>query len=210
MTRTISSDNNTALQQRRLVARDFLWLQVRDRTTGDPVVDGEWSDIGTITVNVIDPETGGSVSRQYFGSGTLISISAIPLVSNITVQNVTVTLGQCADRVNDLVRTYDCKQGLVQVHRGLFDPSTRVLVAPAEVRFAGYIDTIEIVTPTENSEGAVTLTCTSNTQELTRSNSDTRSDASQRLRSATDDFFNDVAVVGAWQFFWGKASGAVT
>lgn len=203
MTRTVSAENYAALQARRLVARDFLWFAVKDRTTGAPVYDGYWSDVGTYTANVVDPETGGTTSRQYFGSGTLISVSDIPVVSNLTVQNITITLSQVADRVNNLVRTYECKQGRVELHRGMFDYSTRALVAPATPRFVGYIDTIDIQTPKENSDGGVVLTCTSHTQELTRANADTRSDASQRLRSSTDDFYHDTAVVGTWQIFWG-------
>lgn len=207
MTRSLSAENNTALQQRELLARDFIWFQVKDRNNGDPVFDGYWSDVGTRTFAVIDPNTGGSTNRQFFGAGGLISISAIPLVSNLTVQNVTVTLSQVADRVNDLVRTYECKQGIVQIFRGLFDPETRELVAPAAPRFVGYIDDIQIKTPEEGGEGAVVITCNSHTQELTRTNTETRSDASQQVRAPGDDFYADTGVVGGWQFFWGRASG---
>ena len=209
MTRALSAENYTALQDRRLVARDFLWLVVRDRESGAPVYDGYWSDVGAITAQVIDPDTGGASTRQFFGSGSLIQISDVPLVSSITVQNVTISLSQCADRVNDLVRSYDCKQGRVEIFRGLFDPSTRAMVAPATPRFVGFIDHIEIRTGKEGGEGGVELTCTSHTQEMTRSNPDTRSDASQRLRSPADNFYQDVAVVGDWEHFWGRASGKV-
>jgi hypothetical protein len=209
MTRTLSAENYAALQGRRLVARDFLWFQVKDPTTNAPVFDGYWSDVGMITVDVVDPETGGTTSREYFGSGNLIQISDIPIVSNLVVQNVTITLSQVADRVNELVRSYQCKQGRVEIHRGLFDPQTRQLVSPAPPRFVGYIDTIDIQTPKEGSDGGVAITCTSHTQELTRANSDTRSDASQRLRNANDNFYQDTAVVGTWQLFWGTAHGSV-
>jgi hypothetical protein len=210
MTRTVSSEVYTALQARSLELRDFLWLQVKDRTTGAAVTDGYWSDVGQTTVDVIDPETGGSTSRTFFGAGSLIQISDIPLVSNLTVQNVTITLAQCADRVNDLVRTYECKQGKVQIFRGIYDSATQTLVAPAPPRFVGFIDDIDILTPKEDEDGSVTLTCISHTQEMTRANSDTRSDASQKVRAAGDDFYADTTVVGGWQFFWGKASGTAT
>jgi hypothetical protein len=207
--RTLSGANYTALQQRALMARDFIWFVVRDRTTGNPVTDGYWSDIGSIDAQIIDPDSGATVTRTFVGAGSLIQISDIPLVSSITVQNITVTLSQVADRVNVLVRDYDCKQGRVEIYRGLFDPATRLLVAPAVPRFVGTIDQAPITTPQEGESGDVTLTCTSNTSELTRSNPDTRSDASQKLRSATDNFYQDVAVVGNWQHFWGRAQGAV-
>lgn len=209
MTRALSVNNYAALQQRRLVARDFIWFVVRNRSTGAPVTDGYWSDIGTITADIIDPDSGVVVSRTFYGAGSLISISDVPLVSSLTVQNITVTLSQVADRVNDLVRTYDCKQARVEIYRGLFDVATRQMVDPATPRFVGTVDEAPITTPAENEDGSVVLTCTSNTQELTRSNPDTRSDPSQRIRSATDNFFNDVTVVGNWQQFWGKSGGEI-
>jgi hypothetical protein len=207
--RDITAENWTALQQRALMPRDFIWFVVRERGSGVPVTDGYWSDIGTISAQIIDPDTGGYVTRTFYGAGSLIQISDIPLVSNITVQNITVTLSQVADRVNALVRQYDCKQGRVEIYRGLFDPQTRQMVSPATPRFVGTIDQAPIRTPREGESGDVQLTCTSNTIELTRTNPDTRSDASQKLRSATDDFFYDVAVVGTWQHFWGKFGGEV-
>jgi hypothetical protein len=209
MTKTLDGPNFAALQAGNLVSRDFVWFIVRDRITGDAVTDGYWSDVGPITASVVDPETGGSVSRDFVGADGLITISDIPLVSTLTVQNVTITLSQVSDRINTLVRTYDCKQGTVQIFRGLFDPATRTMVGPAYPRFYGFIDSAPVETPAENDVGNVTLTCTSNTQELTRSNTDTRSDASQRIRSASDNFYQDVSVVGTWQMFWGKASGVL-
>jgi hypothetical protein len=205
--RALSGANYTALQQRQLMARDFIWFIVKDRITGAPVTDGYWSDVGSITVDLINPDSGAIESRTFAGAGSLIQISDITLVSTVTVENITVTLSQVADRVNQLVRGYECKQGRVEIYRGLFDPATRQIVAPAVPRFVGTIDEAPITTPKENEQGAVTLTCTSNTAELTRANPDTRSDASQRLRSATDNFFQDVAVVGKWKHFWGGYGG---
>jgi hypothetical protein len=192
-----------------LMPRDFIWFVVKDRTSGAAVTDGYWSDIGIITADIIDPDTGGTVTRTWAGAGSLISISDIPLVSSLTVQNITVTLSQVADRVNNLIRGYECKQGRVEIYRGLFDPNNRIMVAPAVPRFVGTIDEAPITTPAEGENGDVSLSCTSNTVELTRSNPDTRSDSSQRLRSASDDFFVDAAVVGTWQQFWGQEGGPV-
>lgn len=209
MTRSISAENYAALQSRNLVARDFVWFIVRDRITGTPVTDGYWSDFGSKIASVIDPETGSTVSRTWFGVGGLISVSDVPLVSTLSVQQVTIELSQVSDRINDLVRTYDCKLGTVQIFRGLFDPLTRELVGPAFPRFVGFLDEAPINTPKEGGIGNVTLTCTSHTQEMTRANSDTRSDVSQKLRSGTDNFFQDAAVVGTWQLFWGLTNGSI-
>lgn len=209
MPREISSANQDALEAGSLVLRDFLTIVARDRDTGDQVSDGMWSDVGTVTAEVVDPDTGLADERTFYGAGTLISIDDIPLVSNLTVQTVTIRLSQVADRVNDLVRTHDCKQARVEIHRGLFDPATRLPAAPAVCRFVGFVDDIEIQTPAEGGDGGVTLSCVSHTQEMTRSNPDTRSHASQVLRSASDDFFADAATVGEWELWWGKRKGRV-
>lgn len=209
MTGSLSAENFAALQARRLKKRDFIWFVVRDRDTGNPVTDGYWSDIGVIDAEVIDPDTGSTVTRTFGGARGLIKFSDIPRVSNLTVQKVTITLAQVANRVNDLVRGYDCKQGKVQIFCGLFDIDTNVMVAPAFPRFVGTIDTAPITTPPAGENGDVTLSCTGNTAELTRSNPDTRSEASQRLRLSTDNFYQDTAVVSEWQQYWGKQSGPI-
>lgn len=207
MPREISSANQDALEERALVARDFLWIVARDRESGDPVPDGMWSDVGNVTAEVVDPDTHLPDEREFFGSGTLIQIDDIPLVSNLTVQNVTIRMSQVEDRVNALFRTYDVKQARVEVFRGLFDPSTRLMVSPAECRFVGFVDKVEIRTPAEGEEGGVVLTCVSHTQEMSRANPDTRSDESQKRRSGTDNFYQDVATVGEQELFWGRLSG---
>lgn len=209
MTRYISPENHAALQARHLVARDFLWLVVRDRSTGAQVTDGLWSDVGNVTADVINPDTGLVDTRNWYGSGTLVAVDDIPMVSNLSVQNVNIRLSQIDDRINDLVRLYDAKQGRVEIYRGLFDPESRQMVAPAECRFVGFIDQIEIKTPSENEDGSVTLVCASHTQEMTRGNPDTRSDATQKLRSSTDNFFQDTSTAGEWEVWWGSEKGKV-
>lgn len=210
MPRNISAENAAALAERRLVPRDFLWIIARDRSDGGPQTVGFWSGVGDVTGQIIHPDTGLTVNRTWYGTGTLISIGAIPMVSNVTVQTVPIVMNQIDDLVQQAVRLYDMKQARVEIYRGLLDPGTRALVAPAFCRFVGFVDEVEIKTPSENEAGSVTLSCNSHTQELMRSNPDTRSDSSQRLRSATDNFFQDAATVGEWEFFWGRKNGKVS
>lgn len=209
MPRYISAANQAALSARQLVARDFLWIVAKDRATGAPVTDGMWSDVGDVPASVIDPDSGLEVTRNWYGSGTLVQISDIPLVSNLSVQNVTIQMSQVSEHVEQLVRQYDCKQGRVEIYRGLFDPESRQLVAPAECRFVGFVDEIEIKTPSENEEGSVTLTCASHTQEMTRANTETRSQATQAMRDPNDTFFKDADTVDSWEIFWGSEKGKV-
>lgn len=205
--RALSSENTAALAARQLVPRDFLWLVARSRANGDPEAVGFWSDVGNVSAQVVDPDTGTAVTRSFYGSGSLIEISGIPAVSTVEVQTVTIRMSQIHDLVEQAVREYDAKQARVEVYRGLFDPGGRTLVAPAFCRFVGFVDQVEIKTPAENDEGYAELRCASHTQEMVRYNPETRSHASQQRRSSTDDFFKDVATVGEWEHFWGMNNG---
>jgi hypothetical protein len=207
--REMSAENYAALQARRLVARDFLWLVVRTLDTGLPFGYGFWSDVGNVNAQVLNPDTGLAESRNFEGSGSLIQISDIPLVANLTVQNTTISMSQIDEGVANIVRGYDLKQARVEIYRGLFDPDTRQMVAPAFSRFIGFVDNVVITTPKEGEEGSVELTCASHTQEVTRSNPDTRSQDSQALRLSGDGFFKDTTTVGDWEFFWGRNTGKV-
>lgn len=207
--RTLSAENYAALQARQLVARDFLWLTARDRDTGATFSYGFWSDVGDVSAPILNPNTGLAETRNFEGSGTLIEISDIPLVADLTVQNITITLNQIDAAVENIVRGYDLKQGACEVYRGLFDPVSRNIVAPAQNRFIGYIDQVELKTPKEGEDGGITLTCASHSHEFTRYNPSTRSHEDQLLRSNTDNFFTDVSTVGEWEFFWGQESGKV-
>lgn len=208
--RNLSAENYAALQARQLVARDFLWLVARDRSTGAQFSYGFWSDVGDVSAPMLNPNTGLAETRNFEGSGTLIQISDIPLVANLTVQTIEVKMNQIDEAVNNIVRGYDLKQGQVEVYRGLFSPVSRQLVAPAVNRFIGYVDQIEINTPKEGEDGAVKMTCVSHSQEFTRYNPGTRSHEDQKRRDPDDNFFVDASTIGEREHFWGQKTGKVT
>lgn len=205
--RSISTENQAALSERALVARDFLWFVARDRVTGDPVTVGFWSDIESVSAFVLDPDTLLPVNRNYYGAGGLITIDDIPAVSIVQVQDVHIRMSQLDEMVAQAIRLYDIKQARVEIHRGLFDPVSRNLVAPAIVRFVGFVNLVEVHTPSENEDGSVDITCVSHTQELMRSNPATRSHEDQKLRATGDTFFVDAAVVPGWDLDWGAVKG---
>lgn len=202
--RALSTAAFDALCSGGMVARDFVWFTVRNRDTGAPYSEGYWTDVGLVDAEVINPDTGAVVVRQFRGAGTLISSDPIPLISNLTVRSIDLSLSQVHDRINELIRGFDPKQGRVEIFRGVFDPTSRLLVAPATPRFVGFIDAVKIRTPPEGEVGSVTVTCKSHSQELTRSNPATRSSADQRRRHGTDSIFKDASVAGQVEIFWGE------
>lgn len=201
--KTFAPEYQAALAARRLLPRDFLSITARNRTTGEPETVNFWSDVSSVQALVLDPDTGIPVLRSYRGAGILIQISDIPAIAGVTVQRVTIRMSQLDEQVEQAVRLYDVKQARVEIHTGLLDPESRKLVSPAEPLFVGFIDEAPITTPAEGEDGGITLTCTSHTQELARSNPATRSHADQQVRAPGDDFFIDAAVVGDQDHYWG-------
>lgn len=195
-----------AIAARAVVARDFVWLTVRNRATGSPVGIGFWSDGGPREAECLDPIT-GAVETRTFNGGALASIGDIQLVSDLSVRTVEVVLSGLDPAVSAAVNTHDPRGAPVQILRGYLDPTSRALVAPAKARFVGFVDEAPIVTAGEGEASTVTLRIVSHARELGRKNPDVRSHESQQKRLAGDDFFRDAGVVGEWEFWWGRKTG---
>lgn len=208
--KTLSAPIAAAIAQRAVLPRDFLEITVRNRASGVAVYERYWTDVGNVVASVIDPDTGTTPSYTFTGTVGLVAIDNIPRVASLTVPTLTIRFAAIGVDIDRLVRTYDARQGIVRIWRGYLNRSTRALVAPAEPRFYGFIDGVSLPTGTETSEAYAELTCVSHSQELTRSSTDTRSDASQRLRSATDDFFGAASSIADDQFFWGQVHGKIS
>lgn len=204
----LSAELQTALDQRLVIPRDFIWFEVINRDTGNPYAEGYWSGIETVNATVRDTFLGSVVSRDFFGVGSLIGIDGIVRTANLTISETNIYLSSIENRVQDLVRGYEPKFGKIQIFRGLLSTTTGLLIDHAFPRFAGIINNVEIKRPTPGGVGQVIVSCVSVSQEMTRSNPLVRDTASQKQRLQTDTFFNDVATVGDVEFFWGaKNSG---
>jgi len=198
-----------ALQDPTTELRWMIWLTARDRSTGDPETGGFWSDLYSRTVTVVDPNTGATASRDYTGLGSLLDVQGITGASDLSAKAATVRLSQVDADVEQMIRGYDLRQAPIEIHFALFTPGTGELVANPYARFVGFVDEATIETPVENTEGGVTLRCMSHSRELTRSNSDVRSDKSQRRRNADDTGLKYVSVMGDLTLNWGKFDGKI-
>ena len=80
--REISETIVDALKASVLDVRDFIWFEVRNRASGDPVYDGYWSDDHDISASVIDPDTGQPVKPGDRGEMVLTTLqkSARPMI----------------------------------------------------------------------------------------------------------------------------------
>lgn len=207
--RDISAEEIAAIQARTVVARDFIWITAKDRSTQADETMGFWNDVMFATSSVKDGRTGATVNRDFLGVGMALTIGSIPLTSDITIRNVDIDIPYLDSTVAQLVRGYDVRGAPIQIYRGYRDPDTRALVSAAKPRFVGYVDGSPIVTPKEGGEGSITLHCVSTTRELTRTSSEVRSHESQIARAAGDLFYADTGVVSDWDIAWGVTRGPI-
>lgn len=204
--RSVDSATVAHLQARAgVVVRELLWLTVKDRATGAPVDIGIWADLDTLDLPVISGETGATVTRTYIAAGALLSIDPIPLVADLSVRSVNVSLSGVSPEIDAAIRGYDARFAPAEIHRALFDPATRTLVAPPPCHFVGVVNTLAIPTPAAGGEAVITAELVSATRELTRTNPAKRSDETQRLR-ADDRFRRYTSTSGMIDLNWGQKS----
>lgn len=191
-----------------LVSRDFIAVAGRDRTSGTIEWAYFWNDIGVVSAPIVNLDTGATEYHNWTGSGPIIDVGDIAFIceQSITVSNQEITLNHLDADVINQVRGYDLHEQALNIYQGDFDPITRALVSPAESVFSGFIDTVQIAEPSVEEAGSITITVRSHVTELTRTNTLTRSHASEILRNASDTFYKDTAVIGDWVYWWGQDS----
>lgn len=203
--RALEANTVAALQERRLRRRNLIFMQPKDRSTGVSEDFGFWNGPITVSVSVYDAILQNNFTRVFHGAGGLISVGQIPLHSSIEVIEISIEISQIEDDVAEAIRGYDPRGCPIQIYRGMYDPDAQSFVDPPYTRFAGYVDEAPIRTPEVGGRGSITLKCASATRDLLRTNTDVSSHASQLLRTAGADKFNQYAVVaGEWDIWWGK------
>lgn len=180
---------------------DFVYILCRDAYAA-----GYWGYPETVATNVIDGETGATVSRTFDGDGALLQVDPIPMRIGLEVRTISVVLSQIHPGVQTLVRGHDTRNAKVQIYRGFFDPATFLLVEEPRRRWLGQVNHAPIATPSVGDEGSIALDVVSHTRELTRVNTAMKSDETQKLRSG-DRFRRYSGVAATWPFWWGEEKG---
>lgn len=203
MPRTLDVATLGAISSRTaVIPRNFVSCTVKDGE-GDPVVFA-FTDFGeNVTTNVIWPETGTGVSRDFFGDASpIVSMDAIPLKIGLEVDTIQIVLNHLHPAVETMIRGHDCRNARVDVWRGYLDPDSMLLAATPRPRFRGSINGAPILTGVVGGEGNVTLKVVSMTRVLTKTSTLLRSDESQRLRGGDRGRrYNGTAY--RWPISWG-------
>ncbi|MEO9227442.1 MAG: hypothetical protein ABI216_00620 [Devosia sp.] len=194
-----------ALQAGQLVLRDFLTIHGKD-SGGDPVDFCFWTGEDDVVTNVVDARDGSTDSRNFIGGGTLLDVPPIVDAIGMEARSIEFGLSQIHAEVQDMVRGNNIRVAVVELHRGVYDPTTWALVSTPFPRFLGRVDGVSIDTAAVGGEGGIRLTAVGDSIDLTRTNPALKSDETQRLRS--DDRFRRYSdSAGDVEVWWGQARG---
>lgn len=186
-----------------IVPRQFFWITVKDRTTGNPVTFGLWTGDDTVSIDVISGTTGLPVTRSY-GGGVNLKIGDIPRVSDLTIQTIEVEFSAIAPVCQEIVRTYDPRLAKVEIHAGFLSAVTRLPVDEPEIDFLGEVVGAPVKTGSVGGESLIKLEIVSDAiSMLSRKNPRKRSYEGQKRRDG-DEFGKYGNAAKTWRIFWGE------
>lgn len=180
-----------------IISEGLIWVVAKDRQTGEPAPLGLWSGEENRDF-VIAGET-----RTYFGAGQLIDLGSVVSQVGLGVRMQRFALNALSAEGAQILRGYDARFAPVEVHRALFSPETRALVAEPHRIFKGFVDEESIPTPPKSGNATAELVVASSARMLTIPLSLKKSDQTQRRRGG-DRFRRYVDVSGQSNVWWGE------
>jgi len=134
--------------------------------------------------------------QTYIGASTLLSISGIDEVNDLSAKSATISLSGITSSIVSLALSEPYQRRLCRVLWGVTNVSDFVEV------FGGYMDTMVIEDSGETSN--ITLTVESKLIELNRTRVRRYTHESQKSRYPTDTFFSFVADLQDQDIVWGR------
>lgn len=190
---------------------DFLSFRVK--SFSDPN-DFQWyhfcSDDDDITVSVINPDSGETVERTFYGGGHIVELDALIRSEGPVVRSMNWTLSGASNRVLDMLYGHNCREATAQYFIGEINRNTGLFVDTPATEFVG---AIEAVTPSdaglENgspvADSTVTVSVNSIGSQLLRVNGDMRAVETSMQRDG-DEIFEYSDSAADWVRPWGRKS----
>jgi hypothetical protein len=176
-------DALTNASTRGIVPRDFVWIAALNTTTDEIEYIGLWSGNVPVTVDVIRPSDGATVSRVYQGMADLMKVPPIPMSMKLEVRSIKLVFSNLSPEVVNATLVFNPKSQPIQIHRGLLDPATMNLVDPARCRFDGLTNRAPFKRAKAGNDGQVILECQSHARTLAKGNPAKLSDEFSKRRN---------------------------
>lgn len=197
----ISGSMQAALEETGTQAEWLLWVEAKNRDTGNTEASGIWTG-GEDQTFIID-----GVSRTYYGAGSLLQLPKVQFNSELDVQTQNITLSILSEEVINMIRVYDSRLAPCELHLLVRD-TTDGSVAGITPVIEGWIDIVDIAEgAAPNGEASATVAIVSSVRAGTKVLNLKKSDQSQKLRDATDRGMEYADISGELKIVWGKNTG---
>ena len=193
----------TGARDKGLVPRRFVWITGKDLASGAPASIGLWTGDDDINITITSGVTGLPEARTYYG-GLNLQVSPIPRTADLTIQTVTITIGQIAPAVQQLVRGYDLRLAPIEIHDMSFDTATRLPSAASEIAFLGIADGAPVKTPAVGQDGDIEISAISAAIAMLERTNPAKSSYEGQKRRSGDEFGLYSSTVANWQIPWGQ------
>ena len=193
----------TGARDKGLVPRRFVWITGKDLASGAPASIGLWTGDDDINITITSGVTGLPEARTYYG-GLNLQVSPIPRTADLTIQTVTITIGQIAPAVQQLVRGYDLRLAPIEIHDMSFDTGTRLPSAAPEIAFLGVADGAPVKTPAVGQDGDIEISAISAAIAMLERTNPAKSSYEGQKRRSGDEFGLYSSTVANWQIPWGQ------
>lgn len=181
-----------------ICARFLLWFEARNRTTGVAETMGLWTGDDNETFSIP-----GRGARFYYGAGVVAQIEPFTLREGLEVRMQTVRLATLTAEVAQLIRGYDPRGAVCEIHMALFNPASNALSDAPWMIFDGWIETISLPTPEIGGEAVAEVVLAASSRALTRTLPQSWSDATLRQRSG-DRIARYADMSGSIETIWGE------
>ncbi|MFN4090531.1 MAG: hypothetical protein ACK4QW_16020 [Alphaproteobacteria bacterium] len=181
-----------------IVAHALVWITARDRTTGAPASVGFWTGDADRSFTI------DGAPRLYHGAGAVIEIDDVVAGIGLETRILEVRLSNLTEAFFAASALYDPRRAPVEIHRAEFHPVTRALIGVPHRRFRGRVVEFPETEGAAGGEGGAVLRLASAVDDLRRTLSLRKSDASHRLRFPGDGIRRYGAIATAVPVAWGE------
>lgn len=178
----------------------FLWIEAKNRTTGDPETIGLWDGSYDATHN-FDGQT-----RTYHGALGLFQVGDLTFGTGTLIRTQSVKIGPLTQAVQEAISVYNPRFAPVELHAMIsFENDGHFEI---DRKFKGFIDKLPQPLPGMNEQPVANLELVSSARLGTRSPRGMKSDETQKERQG-DRFRKYGDISGVVPVWWGEGRKVV-
>lgn len=196
-----TSAQNIRERRSGLSTRVMIYFEAQNRSDNTPVDLGLWTGEDTESITFTDMWTGASLTRTFYGAGTLLGVETPRYYTGFEVRPITITLSSISSAVTNLIRAYEPRGAKAQILLRSYEPDTMEAVAIEPV-WKGFVNRAPIPRPAPGEAAEMSVQLVSSARLLTIPFPRKKSNANQ-VKRAGDKFLRYAGAAEILNVPWG-------